>query len=75
MGAEAYKTVPVKPDTWQRLKSYKMGDATYDDVLNDLMDSVPVERFAESVIREFQERARTWRGGRSWRAIKAELKD
>src|SRR2546425_167873 len=34
-------TVPVRPETLARLRSYKVGGATYDDVLNELMDDCP----------------------------------
>ena len=34
-------TVPVKPETLRRLRSYKIGGTTYDEVLNDLMDDNP----------------------------------
>lgn len=41
-----YKTIPVRPETHERLTAYKMGDATYDDVVNGLLDMVPLEEFA-----------------------------
>lgn len=46
MAREPYHTVPVRRNTWDRLKSYRMGGASYDDVLNDLMDAVPLETYA-----------------------------
>lgn len=48
-----YKTIPVHPDTHERLTAYKMGKATYDDVVNGLMDMVPLEEFiAEHVAQQ-----------------------
>ena len=62
----AYKSVPVTEETYRKLRDYKMGGATFDDVLNELMRSVPVEAVAERVIREHHERMREWEG-RPWR--------
>lgn len=61
-----YKTIPVTKETWERLRDYKMGGATYDEVLNELMKSVPIEVVSERVIREHYERMRTFEG-RPWR--------
>lgn len=72
--AETYKTIPVRPATWRRLTTYKMGSATFDRVLNELMNAVPVEEVAERTIREHYARLETFRG-RSWRAVRAALKD
>ena len=69
--AVAYKTVPVTEKTYRRLKDYKMGGATFDEVLTELMRSVPVEVVAERVVREHYARLRTFEG-RPWREI---LKD
>ncbi len=41
----AKTTIPVKPETLARLRSYKVGGATYDDVLNDFMDERPPRGF------------------------------
>lgn len=46
MARERYHTVPVRPATWERLKAYRMGGASYDEVLNDLMDLVALETYA-----------------------------
>ena len=43
-------TIPVRPETLARLRSYKVRGATYDDVLNDLMDDQPPQGF----IREYR---------------------
>jgi len=63
-----YKTVPVKQDTYEKLKDYKMAGASFDDVLNELMRSVPFEVVAERVVREHYERMRE-REGRTWRKV------
>lgn len=47
-----YKTIPVKPETHERLTAYKLGDATYDDVVNGLMDMVPLEAFVQRHVAE-----------------------
>jgi hypothetical protein len=43
---EPWHTVPVRRNTWERLKAYRLGGASYDDVLNDLLDEVPLETYA-----------------------------
>ncbi len=45
-----------------------MAGASFDDVLNELMRSVPVEAVAERVIKEHYERMRE-REGRPWREV------
>ncbi len=39
------RTIRVKSETLGRLRSYNLRGATYDDLLNDLMDDCPPERF------------------------------
>jgi hypothetical protein len=51
----ATTTVPVKPETLARLRSYKVRGATYDDVLNDLMDDQPPEGFIREHRRRLKE--------------------
>ena len=55
MAAMATTTIPVKPETLSRLRSYKIGGATYDDVLNDLMDDQPPEGFIREHLRRLKE--------------------
>jgi len=74
MMTESYKTIPVRPSTWKRLRDYRMGDATFDAVLNELMDNVPLEVFSKKLIEEHYERMKTFEG-RSWRKVKNDLKD
>jgi len=62
----ALKSVPVRRATWKKLRTYKAGGATYDEVLNELMKAVPAEVVAERILREHEERMRT-REGRPWR--------
>ena len=71
---DGYHTIPVKAGTWQRLKDYKMGDSTYDEILNDLMDSVPLEVFTKKVLKEHKKRLKEFKG-RSWRKVKEDLND
>ncbi len=47
-----WKTIPVKPETHERLTAYKMGKATYDDIVNGLMDMVPLEEYAAHYLAE-----------------------
>ncbi len=48
-------TIPVKKETLARLRSYKIGGATYDDVLNDLMDDQPPAGFIREHLRRLKE--------------------
>ena len=51
----ATTTVPVKRETLRRLRSYKIGGTTYDEVLNDLMDDNPPLAFIGEHLRRLQE--------------------
>ena len=42
-----FTTVPVKPETLRRLRDYKVGGKTYDDVLNEFMDETPTAEFIQ----------------------------
>jgi len=48
-------TIPVKRETLARLRSYKVGGATYDDVLNDFMDDRPPTGFIREHLRRLKE--------------------
>ncbi len=48
-------TIPVKQETLARLRSHKIGGATYDDVLNDLMDDQPPAGFIREHLRRLKE--------------------
>jgi len=61
-------TVPVKPETLARLRSYKVRGATYDDVLNELMDDHPPREFLLEHLRRLKREPR-----RPWSEIKKEL--
>ncbi|MGA7923181.1 MAG: hypothetical protein WCA77_04320 [Thermoplasmata archaeon] len=54
----AATTVPVRPETLRKLKSYKVGGVTYDDVLNELMEEVPPPRFWREHYRRLHEEVR-----------------
>ena len=51
----ATTTVPVKQETLRRLRSYKIGGTTYDEVLNDLMDDNPPGPFVREHLRRLRE--------------------
>lgn len=69
-----YHTIPVKPSTWVRLKDYKMGDATYDEVLNQLMDALPLEKVSKRFLAEHDRRLKEFQGS-EWRAARGRLGD
>lgn len=50
MPSEPYHTIPVRRSTWDRFKGYRMGGASYDEVLNDIMDMIPLEVYAQRYV-------------------------
>jgi hypothetical protein len=63
-----YTTLPVRTDTLRRLKGYKVGGVSYDQLLNDLLDAHPPEEFFLRHLRRLTREPR-----RSWVEIKGEL--
>lgn len=55
-------TITVSERTRRRLADYKRGDMSYDDVLNVLMDRIPIEDLAAEQILEHYHRLRGFRG-------------
>ncbi|MFA5861120.1 MAG: hypothetical protein WDA16_05445 [Candidatus Thermoplasmatota archaeon] len=64
-----FTSVPVKPETLRRLKGYKTGGASYDELLNDLMDAHPPEAFMREHFRRLAEEERV-----SWSAVRGKAK-
>ncbi len=64
----AYTTIPLRKETLDKLRGYKVGGASYDDLINDLLAVHPPEEF-------FLEHLRRLRGEerRSWSEIRKEL--
>jgi len=58
----AFTTITVRTSTKKRLSDYKWGDRTYDDVLNVLMDRVPLEDISREQVREHYRRLKTFEG-------------
>ncbi len=50
-----FTSIPVRPATLRRLKAYKVGGKTYDDVLNDLMEKTPARALLEEHLRILRE--------------------
>ena len=53
-------TISIKEETKKRLNKYKIGEMTYDDVLNYLIDTVEMEDIAEEDIKECYRRLETF---------------
>lgn len=68
MSPEPFTTIPVRRDTLRRLKAYKVGGKTYDDVLNELMEDQPSEDFIQEHLRRLREEERV-----PWEEVKARL--
>ena len=64
-----FTSVPVKPETLRRLRSYKVGGKTYDDVLNELMDEEPPEEFIRWHLEQVKREPRI-----PWDDVKKKLK-
>ena len=54
-----WKTIPVKPETHERLTRYKMGRATYDDLINGLLDLVPLEDYMAHYVEQLKQEKET----------------
>ncbi|HUR25656.1 MAG TPA: hypothetical protein VM327_06555 [Candidatus Thermoplasmatota archaeon] len=63
-----FTTVPVKPDTLLRLRSYKTMGASYDEVLNDLMDLHPPAAFLKEHLRRLEQEERI-----GWNEVKKKI--
>jgi hypothetical protein len=55
-------TITVEVNTKDRLADYKYGDMTYDDVLNMLMDKIPIEDISLEHIKEHYRRLDSFKG-------------
>ncbi|MCI4337377.1 MAG: hypothetical protein L3K17_09385 [Thermoplasmata archaeon] len=59
----------MKADTLRRLRGYKAGGASFDQVLNDLMDEIPPAGFIQEHLRRLREEETV-----DWDRVKAQLK-
>ena len=66
--AREYTTLPVRKETLRRLKGYKVGGVSYDELLNDLLDAHPREEFFMEHLRRLKQEPR-----RPWSVVKKEL--
>ena len=55
-------TITIDARTKERLADYKLGDLTYDDVLNMIMDRVNIEDITAEHIREHYRRLGDFKG-------------
>lgn len=69
MDIMSFTTVPVKPETLRRLRSYKTGGKSFDEVLNDLMDEFPPENWIKEHLRRLREEESV-----PWREVKKRLR-
>lgn len=58
-----YKTVNVKPATYERLKTYKVAGKSFDEVLNDLMDEVEPDAFYRDLLEQHRRSVEEMRAG------------
>jgi hypothetical protein len=71
---QKYHTVAMRRQTYERLKDYKMGGGTYDQVLNELMDALPLEEVSKEFLAEHRRRMKDLRGT-DWREVRKSLGD
>lgn len=58
-----YKTINVQPETYTRLLLYKHAGLSFDEILNEIMDIIPEEKFYRVVIKEHKERMKKIKAG------------
>ena len=58
----AMTTISLQRHTKERLDDYKMGNMTYDELLNIFMEKVTIEDISDEHIKEHYERLNTFRG-------------
>ena len=67
--AATHTTVPVRGETLRRLRGYKTGGASFDDVLNEMMDEIPPSSFIKEHLRRLHEEETE-----SWTSVRSRLK-
>ena len=55
-------TITLKQKTKTRLSDYKHGDRSYDEIINMLMDKVPLEDITEEHLQEHYRRLKDFKG-------------
>ena len=58
-----YKTINIRPITYERLLLYKVAGKDFDDVINELMDIIDVETFYKMVLEEHRKRIKVMKDG------------
>lgn len=59
----SYKTVNLRPDTYERLREYKVAGLSFDEVVQRLLDQVDREVFYEVVLDEHDSRGNEMKDG------------
>jgi len=52
-----YRTINLRPETYQRLGLYKIGPMTFDEVVARLLEDVPPERFYSQALAAYRREA------------------
>lgn len=58
-----YKTINVRPETYTRLLLYKHAGLSFDEILNEIMDIIPEDKFYRLVMKEHKERMKRMKAG------------
>lgn len=59
----AYRTVNLRPDTYERLQAFKVAGMSFDEAVAALMDRVDQDAFYAEVLEEHQRRIKEMQGG------------
>jgi hypothetical protein len=72
-----YRTVNLTPDNHQRLKAYKVGGRSFNDVIGDFMDMIDPMEMYQSFLEEHNRRLERMKRGDyvTLDELKAELED
>ena len=58
-----YKTINVRPETYTRLLLYKHAGLSFDELLNEIMDIIPEDKFYRLVMKEHKKRMKKTKAG------------
>lgn len=59
----AYKTVNLRPETYERLRAYKVAGLSFDDVVAELLDRVDQAAFYQSILESHRSRRKDMEEG------------
>ncbi len=64
MPVSSYRTINLRPETYERLRIYQIGGRSMSDTVDDLMDAVEPDEFYREALKEHDRRLRDIRRGK-----------